>query len=49
MLYKKIENKDLNKKIPIEYIGYIFTPFGPSKAPQVGFVEGDSRRRKEGI
>lgn len=39
MLYKKIENKDLNKKIPIEYIGYIFTPFGPSGIPHVGFVK----------
>jgi len=39
MLYKKIENKDLNKDIPIEYIGYVFTPFGPSRVPHVGFVE----------
>ena len=35
MLYKK----DLNKDIPIEYIGYVLTPFGPSGVPHVGFVE----------
>lgn len=48
MLYKKIENKDLNKKIPIEYVGYILAPFGPSKIPYVGFVEAtDEDIRKE--
>ena len=48
MLYKKIENKDLNKKILIEYIGYVFTPFGLSGVPHVGFVEAtDEDIRKE--
>lgn len=48
MLYKKIENKDLNKKIPIEYIGYVFTPFGPSGIPHVGFMKAtDEDIRKE--
>ena len=48
MLYKKIENKDLNKKIPIEYVGYIPAPFGPSKTPHVGFVKAtDEDIRKE--
>ncbi|MCK4447006.1 MAG: hypothetical protein KAW56_07985 [Candidatus Marinimicrobia bacterium] len=47
MLYKKIENKDLNKEIPIEYVGYMPAPFGPSKRPHVGFVratDGDIRK-----
>ncbi len=39
MLYKKIENKVWDKKTPINYIGYIRAPFGPSKVPDVGFVE----------
>jgi len=48
MLYKKIENKDLDKKIPIRYIGYIPAPFGPSMTPQVGFVEAtDEDIRRE--
>ena len=48
MLYKKIENKDLDKKIPIDYVGYIPAPFGPSKTPHVGFVIAtDEDVRKE--
>ena len=48
MLYKKIEDKDLDKKIPIEYVGYIPAPFGPSKEPHVGFVKATNEDvRKE--
>lgn len=47
MLYKKIENKDLDKKIPIKYIGYIPAPFGPSMSPQVGFVEATAEDVKK--
>lgn len=47
MLYKKIENKDLNKKIPIEYVGYVLAPFGPSKLPQVGFMEATAEDVKK--
>lgn len=48
MLYKKIENKDLNKKIPIDYVGYIPAPFGPSKTLHVGFIKAtDEDIRKE--
>jgi len=37
MLYKKIENRDFNKKISIEYIGYVFTPL--RQPYSVGFVK----------
>jgi len=47
MLYKKIENKDLNKKITIEYVGYVLAPFGPSKVPHVGFVKATAEDVKK--
>jgi len=48
MLYRKIENRDFNKKIPIGYVGYIPAPFGPSKTPHVVFVKAtDEDVRKE--
>jgi len=48
MLYKKIENKDLDKTL-VEYIGYVFTPFfGPHGKHPVGFVKAtDEDVRRE--